>query len=681
MKNIINRYLSAVALTGALLTATSCNDALNIEPSSQITPENYLNEESQLGSYTIAMYTWIPNHKDTGSAYGMYGADSGTDNQVAATAEDMYLDGEWKVLNESSSSEWEFERMYNVNYFLDDVLPKWKAGTISGSEDMIEHYIGEAYFLRALAYFEKLKEFGDFPIVRHVLNNDADELTAAAQRAPRNEVARFIISDLDSASMLLSESAPDGNGNRLSKPVAQLYKSRVALFEATWLQNFAGTAFVPNGQDWPGAEKSYNSGYSFPSGSLEGEIKYFLEQAVESAAEVAESAVLTSNNGITPQPDTEENPYFSMYATADMSGYPEVLLWRQFSNAYGTGQMAHAVNCEATRGNGGDGLTRGLVMQFLDINGLPWYASGSLFTDDSDITKLRENRDQRISLFLKEPNQENLWYNLDLNAGANGNDREPNAPPIYESSVNEKYTTGYCARKGLIPDRIHHGLNLSFNAAACFRSAEAMLNYMEASYLLYGTLDAKATKYWTALRERAGITAPIQTTIDAIDISKEAEFDWAAYSAGQLLTDNTLFAIRKERRSEYMCEGMRHADLKRWRSMDQLITTPYNVEGMKLWGDTPNYDRYTDSEKALIISGAENTTSNVSESLLGDYLQPHRVRSNSLSYNGLTWKMAHYLSPIEILQIRLTSDDATVENGSLYQNPYWPTSAGSSAQM
>lgn len=34
-----------------------------------------------------------------------------------------------------------------------------------------------------------------------------------------------------------------------------------------------------------------------------------------------------------------------------------------------------------------------------------------------------------------------------------------------------------------------------------------------------------------------------------------------------------------------MSEGFRWDDLRRWRSMDQLVNTPYQVEGFKLWGE------------------------------------------------------------------------------------------------
>lgn len=84
--------------------------------------------------------------------------------------------------------------------------------------------------------------------------------TEASKRSPRNEVARFILSDLDQAISLMNNNVKK---TRLSKNAALLLKSRVALFEATWEKYHAGTALVPNGTGWPGAGKDYNAGYQF----------------------------------------------------------------------------------------------------------------------------------------------------------------------------------------------------------------------------------------------------------------------------------------------------------------------------------------------------------------------------------------------------------------------------------
>lgn len=81
---------------------------------------------------------------------------------------------------------------------------------------------------------------------------------------PRNEVARFILSDLDKALEYMQNTPPVGGTNRLSQDCVHLFKSRVALYEGTWLKYFKGTAFVPNGPNWPGKDKDYNKDYSYP---------------------------------------------------------------------------------------------------------------------------------------------------------------------------------------------------------------------------------------------------------------------------------------------------------------------------------------------------------------------------------------------------------------------------------
>ena len=71
-----------------------------------------------------------------------------------------------------------------MNYFLEQVLPKKEAGTISGARVLkINHYIGEIYFLRATAYFDRLCTYGDFPIVTTVPEDKTEELVEFSKRA------------------------------------------------------------------------------------------------------------------------------------------------------------------------------------------------------------------------------------------------------------------------------------------------------------------------------------------------------------------------------------------------------------------------------------------------------------------------------------------------------------------
>lgn len=649
-------------MTAALtLSLSSCNDILDMEPESSISPENYLKEESQLGAYALGCYGYLPWN----STVGPCASDNTTDIQAGMSVPSKYLTNQWKV--GQTGGAWDFGNIYNVNYFLNTVLPRYEAGEISGNDTNIRHYIGEMYFFRALLYFDKLRTLGDFPIVTTILKDDKAELIEASKRMPRTEVARFILEDLDKAASMMQATAPDGNRNRMYSAVAQMLKSRVALFEGTWLKYFKGTPFVPNGPGWPGADKEYNAGYQFKAGSIDDESNWFLDQAIEASAAVADAFELTPNSGILPQSIAESNEYVEMFGAIDMKPFSEIMLWKACDKGLG---VTHNIQVNASTSNVGIGVTRAMINTYLLKDGRPYYAEYGIEGGDESIEEIRSNREDRAMLFLKQPGQINMWINLDM--GSHGGPVEPSIMNITSGSEQFRYNTGYTCRKGVNPDKALCDNWGSYSGVIIYRASEAYLNYIEAYYERHGQLDGKATAYWNALRQRAGITGSIQSTIDATDMTIESQFNWSAYSGGQLI-DKTLYNIRRERVSELMGEGFRWDDLRRWRSMDQLADTPYFVEGIKVWGDY---------YKALYeAAGAENKDyqlkyegddANVSSPALSKYLRVYQYNKESLGYNGYTWHMAHYLDPIAIQHFKITSSDPEGYSDSpVYQNPYW----------
>ena len=668
--------LATLAMLGGM--TVSCDDFLDREPESKLTPDGYFSDAGQLEAYANDQYSDVlPSH--TNYSYGIFGNDAGTDNQVKNAIEDRFTTDRYKVPH-TEDSYWKFDRIYKINFFFDNVRPKFgtkldgSENTISGDLQNIRHYIGEMYFLRACQYFKKLQDFGDFPIVTSSLPDDAATLRQAAKRRPRNEVARFIISDLDSAINLLG--GVDMATTRINKDVALLLKSRVALFEATWEQNFKGTAFVPGGQGWPGASKDYNKGFTI---DIDNEISYFLDQAIDASQQVADKyeSKLTQNTGVLQQDaNAAVNPYYNMFSDEDLSSYPEVLLWRQ----YARGLETHNVNPAASRGNYLIGMTRGFVQNFLMADGTPVYKHGNYATGDGyykgdqTIADVRANRDSRLSIFLKEPGQKNVLYELDNTVGTDAQIDEP-VPNITSGDGERGYSTGYALHKGGNFNRKYYANGGGYTAAPCYRAAEALLNYMEASYLKKGQLDSKAREYWKALRRRAGVSEDIDKTIAETDMNEEAKNDWGAYS-NKKLVDKTLYNIRRERRCEFMSEGLRWMDLCRWRSMDQLIDTPYQIEGIHIW-NTPMTAWYNTGEggKSILISDG-SANANVSSPSLGEYLRPFARQASQPGYSGVTFKMAHYLRPVMIKQIQLTAETAgDYSTATIYQNPYWPTTA------
>ena len=681
---VINYIASCALLLGGVLT--SCDDFLDLEPRSDLAPETYFTDASQLQAYVDNLYTSVLPSCPTNS-YGIYAGDADTDNQVGSNAPSCFFPGEWKVPNNSGN--WSFETIYNLNFFFSNVLPKFGddlsggQNTINGDLQSIRHYIGEMYFLRALEYFNRYQKFGDFPIITEPLTDDMMILTEATKRSPRNEVARFILSDLDKAATLLA--GKDMQKTRINRDVALLMKSRVALYEGTWLKYFKGTPFVPNGEGWPGATKEYNANYQFPSGSIDNEINWFLDEAMESSKEVAEkyNDLLTENTGVLKQDvNTPENPFFAMFGSEDLSGVDEVLMWRQYVSGLGSG---HDVALAADEGNWGVGLTRGYVQNFLMADGTPVYTHGTYadgdgyYMGDKTIADVRQNRDSRLSLFLKEPGQKNVL--VESVTGLTNIWKDEPVPDITTGYQQNAYTTGYALRKGGAWDSKYLVQNKCYLGNVIYRSVEALLNYMEASYERKGALDDTAREYWQKIRRRALVSDDIDATIAATDMNKEAENDWGAYSGGKILSDKTLYNIRRERRCELLSEGFRWSDLCRWRAMDQMLVTPYIPEGIHLW-NTPMQDWYNDENGNTILIYGDDSKANVSSPEDSEYLRPYRKSSTQICYDGFVWKKAHYLEPIRIDQFLLTSEDGhSIETSPIYQNPYWPTTADMPAEQ
>lgn len=657
-------------LSCSLAILPACDDFLDEEPQSEVSPEKYLLNESQLEAYVNKYYAdydnWKSDSDDKGrmipSFWGSengstYKDDNATDNQQGTNG--RYLKDTWTV--GQSGGKWNFTNINALNYYLQTVVPRLENGELTGTESNLKHLVGEGYFLRALEYFFRLQRLGDFPIVKTVLPDEQEALTEASKRSPRNEVARFILSDLDQAISLMNNNVKK---TRLSKNAALLLKSRVALFEATWEKYHAGTALVPNGTGWPGAEKDYNAGYQFPSGSIEKEIEFFLTEAMSAASQVADAVQLTENNQIIrDQASKGKNPYYDMFASHDPSGYSEVIMYRGYDLSLNN---SHHFNHYLYSG-GNTGYTHQFEQVFLMENGLPVYAAGSGYAGDDYIADTKIDRDWRWRLFMKAPKEAKAVDNIATV------EYFPEAPRLYVSDAKNATSTGYIQGKGYSLDYNDQLLGKDQTAFVVYRASEAYLNYIEASYLKNGNIDATADKYWKALRTRAGVDTDYQKTINATDMSKEALNGWDAYSHGALV-DATLYNIRRERRCEFIGEGFRYMDLIRWRALDQL--NGYQLEGAKIFG--PMKSIFGDNLK---YDQADEKNNNVSSPSLSDYLRPNQVTSTNQYYNGLYFYEAHYLDPIAVQHFMITSPDgSTVSQSPIYQNPGWPITAGATCE-
>ncbi|TGY02672.1 RagB/SusD family nutrient uptake outer membrane protein [Bacteroides acidifaciens] len=667
MKKHIKLLTIGTLLLGGL---TGCNDFLDREPLDKVIPEKYFASESDLAAYTINAYPF----ETVTDAYGInfFGKDNDTDNQASGDSPEFWIPGQKKV--PSGEGDWDWKKIRACNYFFDNTLPKFEAGTITGNQDNVKHYIGEMYVIRAYNYYKLLVSLGDLPIITTALPDVEETLVESSKRQPRNKVARFILDDLQKATELLLDNSP-GRKNRISKNVAHLLRARVALFEATWEKYHKGTAFVPGGKGWPGNPADV-SGFN-----IDTEIAYFLDEAMKSSKVVGDYIVgKLAENTDTPEGMNASlasiNPYYTMFCDENMEGYDEILMWKQFKE----GLVTSNLQMELERNGGGSGWTRGMVNSFLMRNGLPIYADGSGYDrnwEKKGVNSTLQNRDSRIVIFTKKPGDANTEDEGDVNYY--GNDGTPSHCSIrfIYGDKGSLATTGFIIKKGK-----HYSSHMANDHSAgtsggiVFRAAEAMLIYMEASYEKNGRIDATADGYWKALRRRAKVDEDYNKTITATKMSEEAKGDFGAYSHGQLI-DATLYNIRRERRNELCAEALRWEDLKRWRACDQLISKPYRVEGMLYWGS----DYETQLQDLCKVDPAEG---NMSSSDLSNYILPYeKITKNNLiaGQNGFLFTPAHYLNPIGMAVFRQTASDKNDFTSSVvYQNPGWKIEGDTGAQ-
>ena len=682
--NIINikNLLLGAAVTTAAFGLTSCNDLLDMKPISQITPGTYYQNADQLAAYLnnyYDSYLQMPYSGSMSHSWGQWNegkAKSDWDTDIYCWGggnTSLFADDHWEV-SSGKALQGYYGGVRVYNYFINTVLKQIENGTLPNSED-VKNYLGEAYFFRALVYFRIMALYGDIPVITEVLPDENNVIVENSKRTPRNEVARFILSDLDKA-IEMCYTRSKFNGQRVNREAAQLIKSRIALFEGTFEKYHRGSGRVPGDANWPGAKMSYNQGKTF---NQEAEVKFFLTEAMNAAKEVADNADLAENNHkIDPVYGDKDdwNPYFNLFSQPSLANVNEALMWKQYNKDLG---FYHLTGHSMVTGQN-TGFTRSFIQTFLMKNGMPIYADNSGYHGDVTLDNVKADRDERLQLFMWgestptycDPEMTGVEAGKPLPVYME--EDETDAAHITNTDASTRCITGYQQRKYYTYDaeQTRYSEQSTTNACPIMRSAEALLNYMEADYELNGRLDSKSQEYWRTLRTRAGVDTDFQKTIDATDLSKEMDF--GRYS-GTKLVDKTLYNIRRERVTELFSEGLRFADLIRWRGFDNMLTTKWVPEGCNFWDNM--YKHY---DPKIKCNGENDAV--VSAKSLGKYLRPYSKSmqpANELK-DGYKWHEAYYLYPIGITDIRTASADRSLENSNLYQNLYWPVAAGGHAE-
>jgi len=229
------KRLSLLGALASLAFATACNSFLDPSPSDAITPENFYKTPSDAVAAVNAVYEGTKWFHWLGF---WYISDIATDDIFAAPR--FGSDGHRMSDYVFNATEWPLGSMWGGAYGIinraNAVLDRVPGITMDSA--LRDRLLNEARFLRALAYFNLVRCFGDVPLLEHEVKS-LDGLRVS--RTPLTDVYAVIVSDLQQAAAGLPASYTGADLGRATSGAAQALLAKVYLTRGDWT-NAAQTA-------------------------------------------------------------------------------------------------------------------------------------------------------------------------------------------------------------------------------------------------------------------------------------------------------------------------------------------------------------------------------------------------------------------------------------------------------
>lgn len=534
------KYLKIVVLLLGILTASSCNDPLDITPDGRITLADAFSTQELTEAYLNTVYERLRKYGCNYHYYtflSAFGDDSHESNfpeqnfpvakyingNISAAANP--LDNEGNLTLSYNDRNW-YERAWigirRSNVFLTNISDK--VVTDSGHRGRL---IAEAKVLRAHYYLDLLRAYGPMPVIDKDITQESD--FSQIKRNTFAECVAFIVQNCDQA--IAEPNLPyrvtsEAERGRMTKAVAYAVKSQALLFNASPLWNPEN-----NASKW---------------------------QQAAAASKEALTALTTNGfqlfsnyeNYFITKPDLGQNPN-------DKETLLEITDWgyagqtyRRFGNILFLMHMIPDFGPEKA----GNCPSQELVDTYEMKNGQVPITGYSDEQHLQPIINVESGYDEKKPYENRDPRfYATIWYNGATYGNISGRQT------VIESfrggrhgisGVKQRTPTGYYMRKFVDP--AVRSAAAGTTTYKLFRLAEIYLNLAEAENEANGP-TAQAYEPINVVRARAGMPA---------------------LPAG-LTKDQMRERIRRERRVEFALEENRFYDVKRWKILDKVgkITT------------------------------------------------------------------------------------------------------------
>lgn len=221
-----------------LLSLSNCNDFLTEEPRDIISPANFFNSEADAQAAITGIYAILKNN----AVYGQVGLDAWYENG----ADVLGPNRGWGIIASICSYTMDEENAGDVQQLM-GIAQSWRdlykivlnttviLDNITDNENIpVERrnaFVGEALFLRALAYYHLTNLWGDVPYYREDIGIEA---IAQLGRTDKDLIRAEILQDLQRAQDLMLDEIPEAESGRASKWVAAMVMAKIYLIQEDW---------------------------------------------------------------------------------------------------------------------------------------------------------------------------------------------------------------------------------------------------------------------------------------------------------------------------------------------------------------------------------------------------------------------------------------------------------------
>ena len=230
------KYIKYIALAGATTLFASCVDNLLDQPArTEVSSDLFWTSTDDALSSTYGVYNALRSLYETDYYYDGHGEFQDTRGKsIGSVSNGNWRPAGWVTSGFSSMWNNAYKVINRANYTIQYVEQMIANEQDAATKTSLEAINAENYFMRALAYFRLIQNWGDVPYYRHVLASDAE--ACSLTRTPIATIVPELISDLQYAAEKLPPSYGSDYG-RATQVAALAFKGKIELYYASWNKN------------------------------------------------------------------------------------------------------------------------------------------------------------------------------------------------------------------------------------------------------------------------------------------------------------------------------------------------------------------------------------------------------------------------------------------------------------